>query len=182
MRFLAAVRAPLAPDRPPLAVSASPERPPAIFSHSLRSLLLLASHAVGGRLAVLGGLEKYHVPALREEPLIYINLIYINMGKKIVRIITFSNAERSHKMLKMTRAVAAAAVIVTATPLLVVSSPAQSENLKLAQVEQPKIQIGPGGVTVAPKTKPKCRTVTTTTETSDGRKVTKREQVCDEGK
>jgi hypothetical protein len=122
------------------------------------------------------------VPALREEPLIYINLIYINMGKKIVRIITFSNAERSHKMLKMTRAVAAAAVIVTATPLLVVSSPAQSENLKLAQVEQPKIQIGPGGVTVAPKTKPKCRTVTTTTETSDGRKVTKREQVCDEGK
>jgi hypothetical protein len=95
----------------------------------------------------------------------------------------FSNAERSLKMLKMTLAVAAAAVIVTATPVLVVSSPAQSENLKLAQVvEQPNVQIGPGGVTVGPKTKPKCRTVTTTTETPDGRKVTKRERVCDEGK
>jgi hypothetical protein len=110
-------------------------------------------------------------------------LIYINIVRKIVRIIRAFQRRKEPKMLKMTLAVAAAAVIVAATPLLVVSSPAQSEDLKLAQVqvEQPNVQIGPGGVTVGPK-KPKCRTVTTTTETSDGRKITKREKVCDENR
>jgi hypothetical protein len=75
--------------------------------------------------------------------------------------------------------VAAATVIVTASPLFVVSSPAQSENLKVAQVDirrDQRIEVGPGGVTVGPKKKQTCRTVTTTVETPDGRKVTKKER------
>lgn len=86
-------------------------------------------------------------------------------------------------MMKITLAVAAAAVIATAAPLLVASSAAPSENLKVAQVEirpDQRIEVGPRGVTVGPKKKQRCRTVTTTTETPSGRKVTKRERICDD--
>jgi hypothetical protein len=86
-------------------------------------------------------------------------------------------------MTKITLAVTAAAFIVTATPLLAVSAPAQSENLKLAQVDvAPGVQVGPGGVTVGPKHKKKqrCRNVTTTEETADGRKITKKERRCED--
>jgi len=81
--------------------------------------------------------------------------------------------------MKITLAVTAAAVIVTASPLLAVSAPAQSENLKLAQVQgAPEVHVGPGGVTVGPRHR--CRTVTTTVETPEGRKITKTERRCDE--
>ncbi len=86
-------------------------------------------------------------------------------------------------MMKITLAVAVGAVIATAVPLSIASSAAPSENLKVAQVEirsDQRIQVGPGGVTVGPKKKQRCRTVTTTTETPDGRKITKRERVCDD--
>jgi len=87
-------------------------------------------------------------------------------------------------MMKMTRAVAIAVVVVVATPLLVVSNFAQSENLKLAQVgigrDQPRIEIGPGGVRIGPKKRPRCRTVTTTIERPDGRTITRRERRCDD--
>ena len=76
-------------------------------------------------------------------------------------------------MMKITLAAAAAALIVTGTPLFV-GSPAQS------QVNVGPVEVGPKGVTVGQQTKPKCRTVTTTTETPGGRKVTKKERVCDE--
>ena len=86
-------------------------------------------------------------------------------------------------MVKLTIVVAAATVIVTAAPLVVVSSPAQSENLKVAQVDirrDQRIEVGPGGVTVGPKKQQRCRTVTTTVETPDGRKVTKTERRCED--
>ena len=73
----------------------------------------------------------------------------------------------------------AAGFIVTITPLVAISAPMQSENIKMAQVVQaPGVQVGPGGVTVG-STKPKCRTVTTTVEMPDGRKTTKKERRCE---
>jgi hypothetical protein len=86
-------------------------------------------------------------------------------------------------MMKITLAVAAAAIILTGTPSAVVSSPVQSETLKLAEVDigrGKQIEVGPGGVTVGPKKKQRCRTVTTTIERDDGRKVKKTERRCDD--
>ncbi len=87
-------------------------------------------------------------------------------------------------MMKITRGVAVAVVVVAAAPLLVMSSVAQSENLRLAQVgigrDQPRVEIGPGGVTIGPKKRPRCHTVTTTIERPDGRKITRRERRCDD--
>ena len=81
-------------------------------------------------------------------------------------------------MTKMTLAAAGAGFVVAIGPLLAMSATAQSENLKLAQtVQAPGVQVGPGGVTIG--TKPKCRTVTTTVETPDGRKTTKKERRCE---
>ena len=82
-------------------------------------------------------------------------------------------------MTKIMLAATAAGFIVTITPLLAMSTTAQSENLKLAQtIQAPGVQVGPGGVTVG-KPKEKCRTVTTTVETPDGRKTTKKERRCE---
>ena len=86
-------------------------------------------------------------------------------------------------MVKLTLLAAAATVVVTAAPLFVVSGPAQSENLKVTQVDirrDQRIEVGPGGVTIGPKKKQRCRTVTTTVETPDGRKVTKKERRCED--
>jgi Spy/CpxP family protein refolding chaperone len=85
-------------------------------------------------------------------------------------------------MMKITLAVTAAAFIVTATPLLAESASAQSENLNLAQVQvAPGVEVGPGGVTVGKKhKKQRCRTVTTTEETADGRTITKKERRCED--
>jgi hypothetical protein len=82
-------------------------------------------------------------------------------------------------MIRITLAATAAGLIATTTPLLAMSATTQSENLKLAQVQAPSVQVGPGGVTVDTKPKEKCRTVTTTVETPDGRKTTKNERRCE---
>ena len=82
-------------------------------------------------------------------------------------------------MTRMMLAATAAGFIVTITPLLAMSATRQSESLKLAQVQAPSVQVGPGGVTVGPKAKERCRTVTTTVETPDGRKTTKKERRCE---
>ncbi len=85
-------------------------------------------------------------------------------------------------MMNRMRTIAATVVVAAATPLFVVSSFAQSDSLKLAQFDrnQPRIEIGPGGVTVGPKRRPRCHTVTITEERPDGRKITRRERRCDD--
>jgi hypothetical protein len=91
-------------------------------------------------------------------------------------------------------AVLAAAVLMPA-PLLV-GSPAEAQNLKMAQVDvqlgrdrddsyrhrrerdsDVTVGIGPGGVTVGPRRN--CRMVTTTVERDDGRMITRKERRCD---
>ena len=75
---------------------------------------------------------------------------------------------------------------------------AKAENLKMAQVEiqvgrdrdvreersyrdrrdsGATVGVGPGGIVVGPRGR--CRTVTTTVERDDGRRVTRKERVCD---
>lgn len=80
-------------------------------------------------------------------------------------------------MMKIMLAVAAAAIVVAATPLFAAESgPPQSANLKLAQ-----IQVGPEGITVGPKKKHRrCHTVTTTVTRPDGRVVIKKERRCED--
>jgi hypothetical protein len=97
-------------------------------------------------------------------------------------------------MAKMMHAVMAAAFV------MLVSTPAQSSDLKLAQRDQapgvqvaPGIRVDPGGVTIGEERRSReerrdrydqrdrenCRTVTTTVETADGEKRTKSERRCD---
>ena len=78
-------------------------------------------------------------------------------------------------MTKITLAAAAAGFIVLTMPMLATSATAQGQG-PAVQVT-PGVQVGPGGVTVGQK--PKCRTVTTTVETPDGRKTTKKERRCE---
>ena len=107
-------------------------------------------------------------------------------------------------MMKIAFAAAAAAAMLTAAPLFVGAIPATAENLKTAQAgvevqigrdrEEPArrddrsrdrrnersdvtVGIGPGGVVVGPRQR--CRTVTTTIERDDGRKVKRTERRCD---
>jgi hypothetical protein len=95
-------------------------------------------------------------------------------------------------------AVATAAVILTAASPLGGVTPAQAENLKMAQVDiqvgrdrdvredryyrdrrdsGTTVGVGPGGVVIGPRDH--CRTVTTTVDRDDGRRVTRKERVCD---
>jgi hypothetical protein len=110
-------------------------------------------------------------------------------------------------MQKITLAVATAAAMITAAPLLVGSIPAKAENLKMAQAgvevqigrdrdegvrrdrderirrdrrdENSDVTIGisPRGVVVGPREH--CRTVRTTVERDDGRRVSRTERRCD---
>jgi hypothetical protein len=101
-------------------------------------------------------------------------------------------------MTRITLAVAAAAVVFTAGSSFGGASPAKAENLKMAQVEiqvgrdrdvreergyrdrrgeGATVGVGPGGIVVGPQER--CRTVTTTVEREDGRRVTRKERVCD---
>ena len=99
-------------------------------------------------------------------------------------------------MMKIALAVAAAAVVLTTAPLV---TPAKAQGVKMAQGVD--VQIGrdrddrydrdrrrqydsdttvglsPGGVTVGPRQR--CRMETTTIETDDGRRITRRERRCD---
>jgi hypothetical protein len=101
-------------------------------------------------------------------------------------------------MMKIAVAVTAAAAVLMTAPVLVGAIPAKAENLKVAQavdvqvgrdrdVDRDRrrrndsdvtIGVGPGGVTVGPRQRENCRTVTTTVE-RDGRMVTRKERRCD---
>ena len=105
-------------------------------------------------------------------------------------------------MKKLAFAVATAAAIFMATPLFVGASPANAENLKMAQGVDVRINgdrngdrddngrrnrrdrdvtvgVGPGGIVVGPRERQRCRTVTTTVERDDGRRVQRTERRCD---
>jgi hypothetical protein len=99
-------------------------------------------------------------------------------------------------MMKMGFAVAVAAAVLMTAPLLVGTTPANAQNLKMAQGVDVQlgrdrddrdrrrrhdsdvtIGVGPGGVTVGPRRN--CRMVTTTVDRDDGRTITRKERRCD---
>ena len=87
-------------------------------------------------------------------------------------------------------------------PLLVGTTPAKAQNLKMAQGVDVQVgrdrddrdrgdrdhrrrngsdagvRVGPSGVTIGPRERQRCRTVTTTVE-RDGRRITRKERRCD---
>ena len=94
-------------------------------------------------------------------------------------------------------ALVVAAGVLTTTPL---ASPAKAQGVKMAQVDMQTgrhfedrddrnyrdrrrydsnatVGVDPGGVTIGPR--PRCRMETTTVERDDGRRITRRERVCD---
>lgn len=101
-------------------------------------------------------------------------------------------------MKRIALAVATAAAVFTAGWSFGGVIPAVAENLRMAQLNVPvdrdrnvgeersnrdrrdsgvTVGVGPGGIVVRPKEH--CRTVTTTVERDDGRRVTRKERVCD---
>ena len=98
-------------------------------------------------------------------------------------------------MSKIALAAGTAAVVLTTASLLIGATPAKAENAKVAQGVDVQIGrdrddrdhrrrdpdvtvgVGPGGITVGPRDH--CRTVTTTIERDDGRKITRKERRCD---
>jgi hypothetical protein len=97
-------------------------------------------------------------------------------------------------MIKIALVAAAAATLLTTTPLV---TPAEAQGVKMAQGVDVQIGrdrdydrdrrydrgrrdttvgVGPGGITVGPRQR--CRMVTTTVERDDGRMVTRRERRC----
>jgi hypothetical protein len=98
-------------------------------------------------------------------------------------------------MVKIAFAVTAAAAVVMTAPLLVGTTSAKAQNLKIAQGidvqlgrdrydrdrrrydSDVTVGVGQGGVTVGPRQR--CRTVTTRIERDDGRMITRRERRCD---
>ena len=99
-------------------------------------------------------------------------------------------------MMKLALAAAAAAAVLTTAPLI---TPAKAEGVKMAQAgvdvqigrdrddrryrdrrrydSDTTVGIGPGGVTVGPRQR--CHWETRTIERDDGRRITRRERVCD---
>ena len=101
-------------------------------------------------------------------------------------------------MMKIALAATAAAVVLTAAPLV---TPVKAEGVKMAQGVDVQVGpgrdrydrdyyrdrdrrdrdvtvgVGPGGVRVGPREH--CRMVTTTVEREDGRSITRRERRCD---
>ena len=98
-------------------------------------------------------------------------------------------------MMKIAFVVAAA--LLTTAPLV---TPAKAQGVKMAQVDMQTgrhyedrdgrdyrdrrrydsnatVGVGPGGVTIGPRQR--CRMETTTIERDDGRRITRRERVCD---
>src|SRR4051794_35246964 len=97
-------------------------------------------------------------------------------------------------MIKIVFAAATAAAIVVAAPVLVGSTPAQAQELKVAQGVDVQIGrdrdervirrdrdlsvgVGPGGVRVGPR-RERCPTVTTTVRRGDGTRVKRTEERC----
>jgi hypothetical protein len=102
---------------------------------------------------------------------------------------------KAESKMEPSRVTAAAAVVMT-VPLLVGTTSARAQNLKMAQGVDVQlgrdrddrdhrrrndsdvtIGVGPGGVTVGPRRN--CRMVTTTVERDDGRTITRKERRCD---
>ncbi len=107
-------------------------------------------------------------------------------------------------MMKIVFAAATAAAVFTTAPLFTGATPANAQNLKMAQGidlqigndrdegrrgrrdrdsgrrdrDDVSVGIGPGGVRVGPK-RERCRTVTTTVERDNGRRVKRTERRCD---
>ena len=99
-------------------------------------------------------------------------------------------------MMKIALAVAAAAAVLTTAPIV---TPADAQGVKMAQGvdvqvgrdrddrydkdrrrgydSDTTVGVGPGGITVGPRQR--CRMETTTIERDDGRRITRRERVCD---
>jgi hypothetical protein len=98
-------------------------------------------------------------------------------------------------MMKIALAVAAASALLTTAPLV---TPVQAQGVKMAQGvdvqvgrdrdyrydrdrgrydSDTTVGVGPGGVTVGPRRR--CHMETTTIERDDGRRITRRERVCD---
>jgi hypothetical protein len=112
-------------------------------------------------------------------------------------------------MKRIAFALATAAIVFTAGSSFGGVFPAKAENLKMAQVDiqvgrdrdyreersrrdrdfreersdrdrrdsGATVGVGPGGIVVGPRQR--CRTVTTTVDREDGRRVTRKERVCD---
>jgi hypothetical protein len=106
-------------------------------------------------------------------------------------------------MKRIALAVATAAIVFTAGSSFGGVVPAKAENLKAENLKMAQVEIqvgrdrdlreershrdrrdsgatvgvGPGGIVVGPRER--CRTVTTTVERDDGRRVTRKERVCD---
>jgi hypothetical protein len=95
-------------------------------------------------------------------------------------------------------AVATAAALFTVTPSFVGATAAKAQNLQMAQGVDVQINgdrdrdgrrnrrdrdvtvgVGPGGIVVGPRGRPHCRTVTTTVERDNGRRVQRTERICD---
>jgi hypothetical protein len=112
----------------------------------------------------------------------------------VVRL--YQAPRRNFHMVKIAFAVTAAAAVVMTAPLLVGTTSAEPQNLKMAQGVDVQlgrdrddrdrrrrndsdvtIGVGPGGVTVGPRRN--CRMVTTTVERDDGRTITRKERRCD---
>jgi hypothetical protein len=98
-------------------------------------------------------------------------------------------------MMKLALAVAAAAAVLMTAPLV---APAQAEGVRMAQGvdvqvgrdrddryyrdrrrydHDTTVGVGPGGVTIGPRQH--CHYETTTVERDDGRRITRRERICD---
>ncbi len=98
-------------------------------------------------------------------------------------------------MKRIALAAATAAAVFTTAPSSVGVVPAQAENLQLAQVDVQigrdredrvyrdrrdsgvTVGVGPRGVEIGPRAR--CRTVTTTVDRDDGRRVSRTERRCD---
>jgi hypothetical protein len=89
-------------------------------------------------------------------------------------------------MMNIALAVAAAAAVLTTTPL-VTPAKAQGVDVQIGRDRYDRydrdrrsdttVGLGPGGVTIGPRQR--CRMETTTIERDDGRMITRRERRCD---
>jgi hypothetical protein len=101
-------------------------------------------------------------------------------------------------MMKIAFAVVAVTATLMAAPLVVGAIPAKGQDLKMAQGidvqigrdrddrdhrrrndSDATVGVGPGGLTVGPRHRQDCRTVTTTVQRDDGRMITRKERRCD---
>src|SRR4029450_5616278 len=103
-----------------------------------------------------------------------------------VSVTRLDQAQGGLHMMKIALAVAAAAAVLTTTPL-VTPAKAQGVDVQIGRDRYDRydrdrrsattVGLGPGGVTIGPRQR--CRMETTTIERDDGRMITRRERRCD---